>query len=84
MALLELAPFPDFVTKAELYDNEIFNCGVYDFIFNEGGYNGEGICEFSTKEHELREICATADVCFIKVLYDGLSPVFALFSYVSS
>lgn len=36
----------DFVTNAEVYGNEIKNCGMYDFVFNAGGKNGEGICEW--------------------------------------
>ena len=32
-----------FATKAEIAYNTIANCGVYDFVFNDGGKNGEGI-----------------------------------------
>lgn len=32
-----------FATKAEIAYNTIANCGVYDFMFNDGGKNGEGI-----------------------------------------
>lgn len=31
------------VTKAEVVDNTIRNCGVYDFVFDGGGKNGEGV-----------------------------------------
>ncbi len=32
-----------FVNYAEIAYNAITNCGIYDFIFNEGGKNGEAI-----------------------------------------
>lgn len=32
-----------FVTGAEIAYNKIRNCGIYDFVFNKGGKNGEGI-----------------------------------------
>lgn len=38
-------PYLDFVTYAEIYHNDILNCGIYDFFFGDGGKNGEGICE---------------------------------------
>lgn len=31
----------NFVVGAELRDNEIYDCGVYDFRFNSKGKNGE-------------------------------------------
>lgn len=37
----------DFVTNAEIYDNDIESCGLYDYEFNDGGENGEGICEWT-------------------------------------
>lgn len=36
---------PDFVTNAEIYENVVEMCGLYDFVFEDGGRNGEGICE---------------------------------------
>eukprot|EP00903_Cladosiphon_okamuranus_P020891 g19184.t1 len=33
----------DHVTYAEIYDNYIDDCGVYDFRFEDGGKNGEGV-----------------------------------------
>ena len=35
----------DFVTYAEIYDNDIMDCGLYDFEYADDGANGEGICE---------------------------------------
>lgn len=35
----------DFVTNALIHDNMIENCGVHDFQYDDGGKNGEGICE---------------------------------------
>lgn len=35
----------DFVTNAEIYENDIESCGLYDFVYNRGAKNGEGICE---------------------------------------
>jgi hypothetical protein len=32
-----------FVTESEISYNTISNCGVYDFVFDDGGKNGEGI-----------------------------------------
>ncbi|WP_020409708.1 DUF1565 domain-containing protein [Hahella ganghwensis] len=32
-----------YVTEAEIFDNTFYNCGVYDFKFNNGGKNGEAI-----------------------------------------
>jgi hypothetical protein len=32
-----------FVQYANIHHNEIRNCGLYDFVFNAGGKNGEGI-----------------------------------------
>ena len=32
-----------FATKSEIAYNTIANCGAYDFLFNAGGKNGEGI-----------------------------------------
>lgn len=31
------------MTNSEITDNTISNCGVYDYVFDEGGKNGEGI-----------------------------------------
>lgn len=38
---------PDFVTNAEIHNNDIEHCGVYDFEYGQGEdrVNGEGICE---------------------------------------
>ncbi|CAM9422984.1 unnamed protein product, partial [Sphacelaria rigidula] len=33
----------NYVTNAEITDNSITNCGVFDFIFDDGGENGEAI-----------------------------------------
>lgn len=35
----------DFVTYAEIYNNELSDCGVYDYVFDAGEKNGEGVCE---------------------------------------
>lgn len=35
----------DFVTNAEIYENDLTSCGLYDYEFKDGGENGEGICE---------------------------------------
>jgi hypothetical protein len=32
-----------FITESEIAHNTITNCGVYDFIFDDGGKNGEGV-----------------------------------------
>ncbi len=32
-----------FVQGANIHHNTILNCGLYDFVFHEGGKNGEGI-----------------------------------------
>ncbi|MBD3238087.1 MAG: hypothetical protein GF332_00410 [Candidatus Moranbacteria bacterium] len=32
-----------FVTQANIHHNNIENCGLYDFVFDEDGKNGEGI-----------------------------------------
>lgn len=37
---------PDFVTNADINRNEISTCGLYDYVFSNGGKNGEGICEW--------------------------------------
>lgn len=39
----ECVRLKNFVTNAQIMDNTIKYCGVYDFAFNEGGQNGEGI-----------------------------------------
>ena len=31
------------ITNADVHDNTVGPCGVYDFKFNDGGKNGEGI-----------------------------------------
>lgn len=36
----------DFVTNAKVHDNYIRDCGIYDFVFDDGGKTGEGICEY--------------------------------------
>lgn len=38
----------DFVTYADIDDNEISDCGIKDFVINDGEKekNGEGICEY--------------------------------------
>lgn len=38
----------DFVTYAEIYNNDLDYCGVYDYVYDAGGKNGEGICEWPT------------------------------------
>lgn len=48
-AFVSQISFPkDFVTNAEIYENEVETCGIYDWEFNDGGENGkngEGVCE---------------------------------------
>lgn len=34
----------DFATYADIDDNTINNCGLWDFVYGDG-QNGEGICE---------------------------------------
>lgn len=46
--VMVIAIHPDFVTNAEIYENEIEDCGLYDYRFDSGGGNGEGICESLT------------------------------------
>lgn len=36
---------PDYVTNARIHDNIIKDCGIHDFIFDDGGKTGEGVCE---------------------------------------
>lgn len=47
MMPMPASPFIDFVTNAEIYDNDIESCGLYDYEFDNGGKNGEGICEWT-------------------------------------
>lgn len=39
----ECVRLKNYVVNAEITGNSIKYCGVYDFAFNEGGKNGEGI-----------------------------------------
>lgn len=39
----ECVRLKNFVVDADIRDNNIRHCGVYDFALNEGGKNGEGI-----------------------------------------
>lgn len=34
------------MTYAEIYENDIMDCGLYDFEYADDGSNGEGICEY--------------------------------------
>lgn len=39
----ECVRLKNFVTNAQIMDNTIKYCGVYDFAFQHGGQNGEGV-----------------------------------------
>lgn len=46
----------DFITNAKIYDNEIRDCGIHDFVFDDGGKTGEGICKSREKYSLLVQI----------------------------
>lgn len=46
----------DFVTYADIDGNSIVKCGLYDFVFGNGGHNGEGICEYSSSDDVIVEV----------------------------
>lgn len=39
----ECVRLKNFVVGAAIMNNTIKNCGAYDFLFNRGGQNGEGV-----------------------------------------
>ena len=51
----ECVRLKNFVTNAQIMDNTIKYCGVYDFAFNEGGQNGEGVY-IGTSNKQVRHV----------------------------
>lgn len=48
----------NFVVDAEIRDNNIRHCGMYDFAFGEGGFNGEGIYIGTSSSQVRRRRCS--------------------------
>lgn len=51
-----------FAQKNEIRNNTIQNCGVYDFVFNQGGKNGEGVYIGTAPEQRIDGKNPTKDI----------------------
>lgn len=53
----ECVRLKNFVVEAKIQDNNIRHCGMYDFAFGEGGFNGEGIYIGTSSSQVGRQRC---------------------------
>ncbi|CAM9758388.1 unnamed protein product, partial [Ascophyllum nodosum] len=61
-----------FVTKAEIYDNKILNCGIYDYFYDRGGKNGEGIYVGTSSNQWYKNYDDEPDVTLDTLIYDNI------------